>query len=104
MSENIKNNIENTVVFSFDQKNYVVSNMPENIKEQIKILDEIRKDLAVCSYEQHKLMMALEYKKNQVYNMIQQEEAKNKEAENAKKETKPTPIKSKSKTSKKKNK
>lgn len=100
--------IEKTHYFTLDDgTNIPVSQLPESIKDQVKIFDEIRDNIVQKSFEAQVYQLAGEQKKVQLQKMLQnyvdaQKTADAANDEHKKSNTSTTNTRTKKKTSKKK--
>lgn len=76
--------IEKTEYFTLEDGTHIpVSKLPDNIKEQVKIYDEIRDNLVKKSFEAQVYQLAGEQKKLQLMKLLQQHFSKNYNSENS---------------------
>lgn len=100
--------VEKTDFLTVNEKTIPVSQLPDQIREQVRIFDAIRQDLMDSTYKTNVYQLAAEHKKHQLEQLMQRymeadEERKNSESGKADAEPAPRPQKaSKKKASRKK--
>jgi hypothetical protein len=89
--------VEKTHFLTVGDKNITVSQLPDQIKDQVKVFDEIRQDVMNKSYELSVYQLAAEQKKNQLEQLLGQYLKAQEENEKKQNETKAEKSKPKSK-------
>jgi hypothetical protein len=82
--------VEKTHFLTIDGKQVLVSSLPDSIKDQVKVFDELRQDLMDQTYKLNVYQLATEQKKLQLEQLLKEyieSEQKDKESEKSISET-----------------